>query len=150
MPKKVKAARLVLGGAPESWHAVVGLPGHFHPTIPVPLDQPGIVPSAILEAFLAAHTEKVTAAAVAWDELRTQQLADGKSDIGEFAPPSAPVEIVELDAALVDEHAHAAREQRAASARAAAAARRNGDADAPNVNAETQALTGAEETQTNG
>jgi hypothetical protein len=42
MPKKVKAARLVLGGAPESWHTVVGLPGHFHPTLPTPLDQPGL------------------------------------------------------------------------------------------------------------
>jgi hypothetical protein len=150
MPKKVKAARLVLGGAPESWHAVVGLPGHFHPTIPVPLDQPGIVPSAILDAFLTAHAEKVTAAAVAWDELRAQQLADGKADIGEFAPPVAPVEIVELDAALAGEHAQAAREQRAQSARAAAAARRNGEGEAPNVTAETQALTGAQEDQTNG
>jgi hypothetical protein len=54
MPKKVKAARLVLGGAPESWHTVVGLPGHFHP-IPTPLDQPGLPTLEQVEAFLAAH-----------------------------------------------------------------------------------------------
>jgi hypothetical protein len=150
MPKKVKAARLVLGGAPETWHAVVGLPGHFHPTIAVPHGHAGLITSEILDAFLAAHAEKITAAAAGWETFREQRIADGKGDIGEFQTPAAPVEIVDLDERLADEHAHAAREQRAASARATAAARRAGDGDAPNVNAETQALTGAEETQTHG
>jgi hypothetical protein len=99
MPKKVKAARLVLGGAPECWHAVVGLPGHFHPTIAVPLDQPGLVTSEILDAFLAAHAEKVTAAAAAWERSAPSGSRRGTADIGEFDTPPAPVELVELDAA---------------------------------------------------
>lgn len=35
---------LTLGGAPHSWHSVVGLIGWFHPDIPVPVDEPGCVP----------------------------------------------------------------------------------------------------------
>ena len=53
--KKAPAARLTLGGAPESWHTVVGLPRHYHPSLPTPLDQPGLPPLAVVEAFLAAH-----------------------------------------------------------------------------------------------
>jgi hypothetical protein len=150
MPKKVKAARLVLGGAPETWHAVVGLPGHFHPTIAVPLGHAGLITSEILDAFLAAHAEKITAAAAGWETFREQRIADGKGDIGEFQTPAAPVEIVDLD----EPWPTSTRTPRVSSAlraparpprRAAPATR-----DAPNVHAETQALTGGEETQTHG
>jgi hypothetical protein len=137
--KAVPAARLALAGAPECWHAVVGLPGHFHPTIPVPLDQHGLVTSEQLHAFLTAHAENVAAAAAGWETFRREQIAKGHGDIGDFQTPEPPVELVDLDHALVEEHAAAAREQRAASARAAAAARRNGDGDAPNVQAELNA-----------
>ena len=32
---------LKLGGAPNTWHTVEGLPGYFHPKIPVPVDAAG-------------------------------------------------------------------------------------------------------------
>jgi hypothetical protein len=41
---KVPALRLTLGGAPNTWHTVDGLPGHFHPQIPAPVGGPGECP----------------------------------------------------------------------------------------------------------
>lgn len=48
----MKGLLLTLGGAPETWHTVEGLPGYFHPKIPVPVGEPGFAP---LEAAEAAH-----------------------------------------------------------------------------------------------
>lgn len=39
--KKVQAARLTLGNAPNTWHVVVGLPGFYHPQHPTPIGDPG-------------------------------------------------------------------------------------------------------------
>lgn len=38
--KKVKAARLTLGHAPNTWHVVEGLPGFYHPLYPTPIGGP--------------------------------------------------------------------------------------------------------------
>lgn len=38
---KVKAARLTLGHAPNTWHVVDGLPGFYHPQHPTPIGAPG-------------------------------------------------------------------------------------------------------------
>ena len=38
----VPALRLVLGGAPATWHFLGDKPGMYHPTIPVPLDAVGV------------------------------------------------------------------------------------------------------------
>lgn len=35
---------LTLGGAPDTWHSVTGLPGWFHPSIPVPVGDDGQIP----------------------------------------------------------------------------------------------------------
>lgn len=50
-PKRQKALRLTLGGAPESWHTVAGLSGHFHPSIPTPVGGPGEVPVDVAEEY---------------------------------------------------------------------------------------------------
>ena len=47
----MKGLLLDLGGAPETWHTVEGLPGYFHPKIAVPVGEPGFTP---LEAAQAA------------------------------------------------------------------------------------------------
>lgn len=134
--KTVPAARLCTPGAAEGWHTVDGLPGHFHPLIAVPLDQPGTVTGEQLRAFLAHHAERVTAAAAEWEAFRAVQIEKGLGDIGAFQVPACPVELVELPEVDVDEHALMAREQRARSARAAAKARREGRGSEPNVKAE--------------
>lgn len=41
MSSKVKALRLTLGNAPNTWHVVEGLPGFFHPTSPTPVGEFG-------------------------------------------------------------------------------------------------------------
>ena len=41
---------LKLGGAPNTWHTVEGLPGYFHPKIPVPVDAVGFPPADIAAA----------------------------------------------------------------------------------------------------
>lgn len=48
--KGVKALRLTLGGAPDTWHTVVGLPGWFHTQIPVPVGGPGDPPLELAES----------------------------------------------------------------------------------------------------
>ena len=48
-PKRQKALRLTLGGAPDTWHTVVGLPGHYHPSIPAPVGGPGETPVDVAE-----------------------------------------------------------------------------------------------------
>jgi hypothetical protein len=41
---KTPALLLTLGNAPNTWHTVEGLPGHFHPVIPAPVGGPGECP----------------------------------------------------------------------------------------------------------
>jgi hypothetical protein len=41
---------LTLGGAPETWHTVEGLPGYFHPRIAVPVGEPGFTPEDAAQA----------------------------------------------------------------------------------------------------
>lgn len=141
MAKKAPAARLVQGGAPETWHTVNGLPGHYHPTLPTPLDQPGLVTSEQLQAFIAAHAERVETARAGWEAFRQERLEQGHPDIGEFDAPACPVELVEINPSQVDNAAAAAREQLAAGTRAVRAARRNGEQDDLIVQSETDAVT---------
>lgn len=127
-PKKaakppVPALLLQLPGAPETWHTVDGLPGHFHPEIPTPIgDGPGEVPAAIADGFFAAHEDRVETARVAAEAFRAERLEDGLPDPGEFVEPECPVKRVEVSqtrakqaAEELDElHRQARRELRSA------------------------------------
>lgn len=91
---KVQAAKLTLGGAPEVPHVVDGLPGHFTPNIPRPLDD--VLTADVVKAFVKSHAERVKQAKKDWDEFEKQQAEQGYRPGGPqpFVTPECPVELV--------------------------------------------------------
>lgn len=128
---KVPAFKLCHGGAPSSWHQVNGLPGLFHPEIPVPVGGDGdLLTLEAAEEFIAAHAAEVEKARAAWDEFEAERVEDGLRDAPiPFEEPPCPVELVRVTEKQADDAREELQVALGASRKAVRAARRRAKGD---------------------
>lgn len=143
--KTVPALRLQLGGAPEEWATVAGLPGHYHPTIAAPVGGEGELPLELAEAFIAQHDELVATARTEAKAFRAGRLEQGLADPGEFVDPVCPVELVKVTPGQADKARRALAELDREARRALRSSVKAGDVDQHNVINQDAALAGAKE-----
>ena len=89
---------LNLGGAPNTWHSVVGLMGWFHPTIPVPVGEPGCVP-----ADIAKKASRDTGCPVVLGEHKATDLQEGFEGLQEEYRANLVAARQQKDVAPVDQ-----------------------------------------------
>lgn len=141
-PLNVAALKLsTAGNPPDTWHTVSGLPGHFHPAIPTPLDQPGGPTTEQAETFITAHKDTVALAVTEAAEFRKQRLEDGFGDPGEFVEPACPVELVNISEPAAEKANGEIADHHRLARRALRDAAKAGDAALPHVQAQDAAIT---------